>query len=127
MTLDSTMLTHMDSALEAALVSASIAAVVSVSVAVISPLFTHHLWKRQKRKEQQLVVAERFTVLSAETMACAELEALREHQKRMTAVWGRHLHPDSALRLEADFTLDPAVRLLDRHRYWCAKCRNRAK
>jgi hypothetical protein len=58
---------------------------------------------------------------------CAELEALREDQKRMTAVWGRHLHPDSALRLEANFAMDLAVRLLDRHRYWCAKCRNRAK
>src|SRR5580658_8674305 len=58
---------------------------------------------------------------------CAELEALREHQKRMTAVWGRHLRPDSALRLEANFAMDLAVRLLDRHHYWCAKCRNRAK
>jgi hypothetical protein len=58
---------------------------------------------------------------------CAELEVLREHEKRMTAVWGRYLHPDSALRLEANFAMNLAVRLLDRHRYWCAKCRNRAK
>jgi hypothetical protein len=56
----------MDSGLETALVSASIAALVSLSVAIFSPLFTHHLWKRQKRKEQQLALAERFAVLRAE-------------------------------------------------------------
>jgi hypothetical protein len=56
----------MDSGLETALVSASIAAVVSISVAVISPLFTHTLWKRQKRKEQQLALAERFAALCAQ-------------------------------------------------------------
>jgi hypothetical protein len=59
----------MDSGLETALVSASIAAVVSVTVAIISPLFTHHLWKRQKRKEQQLAIAERYATFHAELSA----------------------------------------------------------
>ena len=66
----------MDSGLETALVSASIAAVVSVTVAVISPLFTHHLWKRQKRKEQQLAVAERFAARTAEMVASTFLNAV---------------------------------------------------
>ena len=51
----------MDSALETAL----IAAAVSLSVSLISPAFTHHLWKRQKLKEQQLAVAERFAAILA--------------------------------------------------------------
>jgi hypothetical protein len=61
----------MDNGLEVALVSASISAVVSVSIAFISPLFTHHLWNRQKRKEQQLAVAERYAALRAEIAASA--------------------------------------------------------
>ena len=64
----------MDNGLETALVSASIAAVVSVSVAVFSPLFTHHLWKRQKRKEQQLAVAERFAAVFSEFVALARFD-----------------------------------------------------
>jgi hypothetical protein len=57
----------MESVLEVALVSASISAVVSVCVAVVSPLFTHHLGKRQKRKEQQLAIAQRYVELRAQT------------------------------------------------------------
>jgi hypothetical protein len=67
----------MDSGLETALVSASIAAVVSVSIAFISPLFTHHLWNRQKRKEQQLAIAERYAVLRAEISASAHFSKPR--------------------------------------------------
>jgi hypothetical protein len=59
----------MDSGLETALVSASIAAVVSLSVAFFSPMLTHHLWKRQKRKEQQLSVAQRYAYVFAERVA----------------------------------------------------------
>jgi hypothetical protein len=55
----------MGPSLENALVTASIAAGVSLIVAVFSPLFTHHLWKRQKRKEQQLALAERYSALMA--------------------------------------------------------------
>jgi hypothetical protein len=55
----------MGPSLENALVTASIAADVSLIVAVFSPLFTHHLWKRQKRKEQQLALAERYSALMA--------------------------------------------------------------
>jgi hypothetical protein len=54
-------------------------------------------------------------------VACTELSALREHQKRMAAVW---IH--SELRVEANFAMDVAVRLLNLHRYWCARCRKRA-
>lgn len=54
---------QMANSLEVALVSASISAVVSLSVAVGSPLLTHTLWKRQKRKEQQLAIAQRFSAL----------------------------------------------------------------
>ncbi len=56
------------------------------------------------------------TVMS-KSVACTELSALREHHRRMTALWARHMHPDSALRLEAAFAMDVAVRLLDLHRF----------
>jgi hypothetical protein len=55
----------MDSALETAV----IAAAVSISVSLISPAFTHQLWKSQKRKEQQLAIAARFATLIAEIAA----------------------------------------------------------
>jgi hypothetical protein len=51
----------MDSGIEAALISVS----VSLAVSFISPWWTHKLWKRQKLKEQQLAVAERFAAVLA--------------------------------------------------------------
>jgi hypothetical protein len=63
----------MDSTLETAV----IAAAVSLSVSLISPAFTHHLWKRQKRKEQQLAIAERFAVLNAEMAAAVDTRDLK--------------------------------------------------
>ena len=49
-----------------ALVSVLIPAIVALIVSMISPVFTHLIWRRQKRKEEQLVVAEHFAVLNAE-------------------------------------------------------------
>lgn len=49
-----------------ALVSVLIPAIVALIVSMISPVFTHLIWRRQKRKEKQLAVAERFAVLNAE-------------------------------------------------------------
>ena len=66
----------MDSGLETALVSAFIAAAVSFSVAVFGPLFTYCLWKRQKRKEQQLTVSQRFAALSASLFAFTGIDAM---------------------------------------------------
>jgi hypothetical protein len=52
-----------------ALVSVLIPAIVALIVCTISPLFTHYLWKRQKRSERKLAVAERYAVLNAEVEA----------------------------------------------------------
>jgi hypothetical protein len=71
----------MDNGLEVALVSGSISAVVSVCIAVISPLFTHHLWKRQKRKEQQLAIAQRYVVLRAQTSPSLHPQLLESDQR----------------------------------------------
>ena len=65
-------------------------------------------------------------MVMARFVACTELSALREHEKRMTRVWGPHLRPGSPLRPEAGFAMNVAVRLLDLHRYRCARCRKRA-
>jgi hypothetical protein len=46
-----------------ALETALIAAAVSLSVSLISPVVTYHIWKRQKRREQELAVAERFAAI----------------------------------------------------------------
>ena len=59
-------------------------------------------------------------------VACTELSVLREHYKRMTTVWARHMRPGSELRREASFAMDLALRLLDLHRYWCPRCRKMA-
>jgi hypothetical protein len=77
----------MDSALEVALVSASISSVVSVCVAVISPMFTHRLWKRQKRKEQQLAIAERFAVLFSEVVALENTSDLEQTSANELRFW----------------------------------------
>ena len=66
-------------------------------------------------------------LVMSKIVACTELSALREHQRMMTNVWGQYRRPNSALRLEADFAMDLAVRLLDLHRYWCVRCRMRIK
>lgn len=55
----------MDSGIEVAIISVSVSAIVSFSVTFISPWWTHKLWKRQKLKEQQLAVAERFAAILA--------------------------------------------------------------
>jgi hypothetical protein len=70
----------MDSALETAV----IAAAVSLSVSFISPAFTHHLWKRQKRKEQQLAIAQRYFELRAQTSPSL-YSALFEGDQRLQA------------------------------------------
>jgi hypothetical protein len=48
-------------------------------------LLTHHLWKRQKRKEQQLAVAERYAVLRAEMSASVDFSDLKAAFKRTPA------------------------------------------
>jgi hypothetical protein len=55
----------MDSGIEAVIISASVSAFVSFTVSIISPWWTHHLWKKQKLREQQLAVAERFAAILA--------------------------------------------------------------
>jgi hypothetical protein len=63
----------MNSALEVALVSASISAIVAVCVAIISPWFTHRLWMRQKRKEQQVAISSRYATLLDQIILSGQL------------------------------------------------------
>jgi hypothetical protein len=58
-----------------ALVSVLVPAMVALIVSMISPVFTHLIWKHQKRKEQQLTVAERFAALHSELIRRYGLQA----------------------------------------------------
>jgi hypothetical protein len=105
----------MDSALQTALVSASIAAIVSLSVAVFSPLFTHHLWKRQKRKEQQLAIAVRFCTLIAEIAAAAAVNMASVNKSPAETELIGILYVIPVL-FENEETVDRALTLLGRGR-----------
>ena len=64
-----------------ALLSVFISATVSLVVTMISPVFTHLIWKHQKRTDQQLAIAERFAVLRAKLLFVVS----PRHEERINA------------------------------------------
>jgi hypothetical protein len=50
--------------MKSVLLPAIVSLVVSLVLIYLSPWFTHLVWKKQKRKEQQLAIADRFAKLS---------------------------------------------------------------
>jgi hypothetical protein len=64
--------------MEQVLIPAFVSAIVALIISFLSPRFTHTMWKRQKRKEQQVAVAERYAVLLTQLIASDNLTFLRD-------------------------------------------------